>query len=83
MDDTPKYITEKLHALLEKKSYTERYQMSWSMYLTSRFLVLRGIKEEHPEYTDIDLRKELFLRFYGDDFNEEQKKKILAHLSKT
>ncbi|MFI5344446.1 MAG: hypothetical protein ACHQUC_09525 [Chlamydiales bacterium] len=54
--------------------------MSWSMHKTSKQLITCAIMEENPHYTEVDLKKELFLRFYRDDFNEEQQEKILKHL---
>jgi len=82
MNDTPPHINRKLCELLRKKTSTERYMMSWSMYETSKYLITQAIMKENPQFTETDLKKELFLRFYRDDFNEEQKEKILNHLEK-
>ncbi len=82
MNDTPHHITQKLCELMKKKSPTERYMMSWSMYETSKFLITHAIMEENPQITKAELKKKLFLKFYCDDFNEKQKERILAHLEK-
>ncbi len=82
MNDTPLHRTQKLCELFQKKTPSERYMMGWSMLLTSKFLITRSILEENPHCSQIELKKELFLRFYSTDFSEEQKIKILDHLSK-
>lgn len=82
MNDTPSHINRKLSELLQKKTSTERYMMGWSMHETSKYLITQAIMKENPQFTETDLKKELFLRFYQDDFNEEQKEKILNHLEK-
>ena len=69
MDDTPPEITQKMQEMFQRKSPEERLKMGWSMYETSKYLILRGIKEKDPHISKADLRKELFLTFYGDDFD--------------
>lgn len=82
MNDTPLHITKRLCEMLKKKSFEERYEMSWSMYHTSKELVTHAIKQKKVDITEAELKKELFLHFYKDDFDEDQIKKILAHLDK-
>jgi hypothetical protein len=40
-----------------------------------------GIRAEKPQITESELRQELFLRYYGDEFSPEQRKKILAAIA--
>jgi len=40
-----------------------------------------GIRAEKPQITESELRQELFLRYYGDVFSPEQRKKILAAIA--
>jgi hypothetical protein len=52
------------------------------MYQTSRELVIRAILEKKPDISATDLKKEIFLHFYQNDFNKDQTQKILDHLEK-
>lgn len=80
MDDTPLEIKKKVHDMLQKKSPLERVEMGCSMYETSKYLITQAILEQNPGISKKDLRKEIFLRFYRDDFTPSQLEKILKHL---
>ena len=82
MDDTSPEIEEKVYELIRAKTPEERFKMGWSMYLTSRKLVIDAIRRENPNISDNDLRVEFFLRFYQDDFSTDEKEKFIAHLRK-
>jgi hypothetical protein len=79
MNDTSPEMAEKMREMIRAKSPSERARMGWSMYLTSKYLVTRAILEENPNISKSDLKKELFLRFYGNEFDEEARKKIFAY----
>ncbi len=79
MDDTSDAMAEKMRALIRLKTPQERFMMRCSMYAASKILVTRAILEENPSITGTQLKQELFLKFYGDDFTPEEKAKILAH----
>ncbi|RPI73736.1 MAG: hypothetical protein EHM47_05445 [Ignavibacteriales bacterium] len=77
MNDTrpeAKKIQDKLFARL---SGEERLLMGLEMYETARKIVLASFPRDLPEN---EIRKRLFLRFYGIDFSEEEKKKILKRM---
>lgn len=80
MDDTTPEIAEKMREMIRMKSPIERFKMGCSMYDTSKYLVIRGILEDNPNISETDLRKELFLKFYGNDFDSVKRQKILDHL---
>ena len=80
MNDTTPEITEKVAELFRKKSPIERLKMGCSMYDTSRYLVIRAILEENPGISEVGLRQELFIKFYGNDFDLNEKEKILNQL---
>ena len=82
MRDTPPEITEKMNEMINKKSPEGRLRMGASMHATSKFLIIRAIKEENPDISEVDLKKEVFLRFYGSDFDPETREKILKHIEK-
>lgn len=81
MNDTHPKIAELVIELMQKKTPYERLLMSSSMHATSKFLVMEAIKRNHPNISPAKMRQEIFLKFYGDDFSEEQKEKILIFLA--
>ena len=81
MDDTSPDMAQKVCEMLEKKSPFERLRMGFSMYRTCKCLVTRSILESSPQISQEDLRKELFLKFYGNDFDSDQREKILRYLA--
>ena len=48
------------------------------MFDITRALVIAGIRAEKPQITESELRQELFLRYDGNEFSPEQRKKILV-----
>jgi hypothetical protein len=83
MDDTTPEIAEKIREICRMKSPAERFKMGCSMYETSKYLVTQAILREDPGISASELRKEIFLRFYRDDFEESELQKILAFLDST
>ena len=80
MNDTPPEIEEKMRELIRKKTPEERLRMGCAMYDFSKRLVSRAILEGRPELTPAELRREIFLRFYGNNFDSAAREKILARL---
>ena len=80
MDDTSLEMAEKVRDMFRKKTPAERFKMGWSMYETSRYLVIRSILENNPHISKVGLQKELFLKFYGNDFDLSEQKNILLHI---
>ena len=74
MKDTSKEMERIYSEMLMKKTPEERVKMCFSMLNTARRIVLSTIKDEK------NWRKEMFLRFYGDEFTLAQKEKILCAL---
>jgi len=81
MNDTSPQIAEKMRELIQKKTPEERLKMGCSMYDFSKQLVIHSILESQPGLSITELRRELFLRFYGNDFNPGKRQEILKHLS--
>ena len=82
MTDTPLKIKKKYINMLMKHSPCERVSMACSMFETSKIIVEASIKEQNPNITESEKKKELFLRFYGKDFSSTEKEKILKHLAR-
>lgn len=77
MNDTTPDIEEKVREMMQSKTPYERLKMGASMYETSKILVTRAIREKNPNISNSELRKEIFLIFYDDDFTPEAKNRIL------
>ncbi len=82
MDDTSPEMAAKVRELMQTKTPEERLQMSWSMHYLSKKLITNAILRDNPTISEADLKKEIFLRFYGDDFGEEEKQRILAQFDR-
>jgi hypothetical protein len=76
MKDTDQETERIYNEMIMKKTPEERVKMCFSMLNTARRIVFSTIKDKK------NWRKEMFLRFYGDEFNSEQKEKILDALEK-
>ncbi len=77
MNDTTPEIQEKINEIYKNKSGEEKLLIALSMFETARELVISSLPNNLSEK---ELRKELFLRFYGNDFAVDEKEKILANL---
>ena len=65
-----------------KKSPQERLLMGASMHDFSKKLVKSSILEKNPKITPSDLLAQLFLRFYGNDYDPIQREKIVDYLTR-
>ena len=77
MNDTSPEIKRKLDELYAGLSGEERMKIASGMFETARKIVLSSFPENLSEN---EIRKRLFLRFYGDDFSEVEKEKILKRM---
>ena len=59
----------------------DRCRITLDMCDITRAMVIAGIRAEKPQLTESELRQELFLRDYGDEFSPEQRKKILTAIA--
>ena len=78
MNDTSEEMEKRYHALLMQRSGEERLKMGCSMFDAARTIVKSSILNENPGLTERELKERIFLRFYGLDFSEAQKQKIIA-----
>ncbi|HNF14669.1 MAG TPA: hypothetical protein PK453_13445 [Leptospiraceae bacterium] len=79
MNDTSPEIEQMLQERYMKMTGEERVMIATSMYDTAREIVLSSLP---PNLTEKEKRVQLFLRFYGNDFSDEEKEKIVNHLMK-
>ena len=80
MNDTPPEIERKYLDMLMERSGEERLKMGCSMHATARALVRASVLEKDPLASPAALRRALFLRFYGHEFDAETREKILLAL---
>ena len=81
MHDTSPKMVELMREMIRMKTPSERAQMGASMFETSKYLVTQSILRDNPHISQTELRRELFLKFYGNDFTDSQKEKIILHIT--
>ena len=74
MKDTSEKMERIYNEMIMKKTPEERVKMCFSMLNTARRIVLSTITDKK------NWRKELFMRFYGDEFTASQQEKVLNAL---
>ena len=77
MNDTSPEIKEKIKEIYKNMSGEKKLLIALSMFETARELVIASLPKELSEK---ERRKELFLRFYGNDFDQEEKEKIIKSI---
>jgi hypothetical protein len=77
MNDTTPEVKKIQDRLFAKLSGEERLLMGLEMFETARKIVLSSFPANLPEN---EIRKRQFLRFYGSDFSDEEKEKILKRM---
>jgi hypothetical protein len=82
MKDTSDAMERRYRDRLLKRSGEERLKMGCSMHATAQALVRVAALEAEPSVSSSSLRKFLFLRFYGQDFDTATRKRILRALEK-
>ena len=80
MKDTDPEILERYERMLLKKSDIERLMMGFFMYEMARQLVKASILERNPGISPLELKKEVFSRFYENDFSPPLLQEILNHI---
>ena len=80
MNDTSPEIEQKYQEMLLQRSGEERLKMGCSMHATAQALVRASVLQKDPLASPAAIRRELFLRFYGHEFDPETREKILLAL---
>jgi hypothetical protein len=60
------------------KSSQERLLMGCSMYDTSKQIVRSAIINSQPGIKEEEMKKQIFLRFYGQEFSRIDREKFLS-----
>lgn len=74
-NDTSIDMEKKYDDMIMNKRPEERIRDSLMMLELAKKMIIASINQNQ------NVRQELFLRLYGDDFDEANKKKILEHLN--
>lgn len=80
MFDTHPEIAVRFRDLMMSKTGQERLIMGCSMYDTAKEIVRSSIYNSQPEIKDAEIKREVFLRFYGQEFSEADREKLLSAL---
>lgn len=81
MKDTPPQLEQRYQTMLLQRSGEARLLMGDSMYAAARALVRASILAATPRISPAQLRQQIFLRFYGREFDAPTRDKILAALA--
>ncbi|MGB2864368.1 MAG: hypothetical protein WBC05_13645 [Sedimentisphaerales bacterium] len=81
MFDTHPDVAIRFRDLMMSKTGQQRLLMGCSMYDTAKQIVRSAIYNSRPEITDEETKKEIFLRFYGQEFSRADREKILSVLT--
>lgn len=82
MSDTSSETERAFRELLLRRSGEERLKMGCSMHAFAQTLVRASVLERRPHASPLEVRRALFLRFYGRDFDPQTREKILLALEK-
>ncbi len=80
MNDTHPEMAVRFRELMMSKTGQERLLMGCSMYDTAKEIVRSSISNGRPGITEADMRKEVFLRFYGQEFSRLEREKLISAL---
>jgi hypothetical protein len=80
MNDTTPEIAALYRNLIMNKSGEERLLMGCSMYDAARQIVRSAIYNDRPGITEKEIKKEIFLRFYGREFSMADREKFISVL---
>jgi len=77
MKDTSKDMHIKFQTMMMQRSPVERLLMGCSMFDSAKQIVKSALVQENPKISLEEMREKLFLRFYGMEFSNSQKNKIV------
>ncbi len=78
MKDTGPEMLDMQREFLMAKTDSEKFMMSIDMYETAKAFVKSEILFENPNISFSELRKEIFRRFYKNDFSKYEMEKIIS-----
>ena len=79
MLDTHPDIAVRYRNMMMRKSGEERLRMGCSMYDAARQIVRSAILDRNVDITEAEMKREIFLRFYGHEFSRNEREKLFQH----
>lgn len=79
MFDTHPDVAVRFEKMLMSKSGEQRLLMGCSMYDMAKKIVQSAILAQHPAITPQEMKREIFLRFYGQEFSPADKEKLFSY----
>ncbi len=80
MNDTPAEVEREYREMLLRRSSEERLKMACSMHAVAQALVRASVLAGDPLASPAAVRRALFLRFYGQDFDAVTRERIMTAL---
>jgi hypothetical protein len=80
MNDTPGYILHKQFEIINAKPLKERIVSLFEMTELSRKIIQNQLKVKHPEYSEIEIKVEMFKAFYRWDYDIETLNRIADNM---
>jgi hypothetical protein len=80
MKDTSPEMEQRFRAMLLARTGAERLKMGCSMHQFAKMVVRASVLAKNPDATPAELRRELLLRFYGQDFSPDRLRTLLSAL---
>ena len=77
MRDTSPEIEKQFLEMMMERTGQERLKMGFSMFNLARKQAIVSIRTNKPTAGEEEIRKDLFSRFYAEDFSPEDQEKIL------
>ena len=77
MKDTDILVESRFLEMMMERSGQERMKMGFSMFDMARRQVIASIKDTNPNASMNDIKQEIFLRFYAQEFSPKEQEKIL------
>ncbi|MCH7556945.1 MAG: hypothetical protein IIB56_05740 [Planctomycetes bacterium] len=81
MNDTHPDIAIRFRELMMSKTGEQRLLMGCSMYDTAKKIVRSAIYNSRPGITETEMKKEIFLIFYGQEFSQAERDKFFSALA--
>ena len=81
MNDTHPDVAIRFRELMMSKTGEQRLLMGCSMYDTAKQIVRSAIYNSRPGITETEMKKEIFLRFYGPEFSQAERDKFFSALA--
>ena len=80
MNDTTPEMDAAFAAMLATLTPAQRVRMMSEMFDTARRILASNIVANQPDISDVELRVQIFLRTYPDDFTAEERDRIVAYI---